>query len=113
MEDIFWIVFLVLCILYGIISAVSKDANDRHKMKMIRKVMIISTDSKKKIGSAITRGTIGGAVLGPVGMVGGAVSSKNKNSTTFLIEYTDGKRETKTVNNNSPEFDKLCKYLEM
>ncbi len=89
----------------------------KRKAETIKKVMIVSesTDSRKKVGSAIMRGTIGGALLGPVGLVGGALSGKNKitNKTTFLVEYEDGHRETKIVDNNSYEFEKLCKYLEM
>lgn len=97
-------------------------AREEYKEKMrksqtISKVMIVggSSDSRKKVGSSLMRGAIGGALLGPVGLVGGALSGKNKitNETTFLIEYEDGHRETKTVDNNSSEFERLCKYLEM
>lgn len=113
MEDIFWIGFLILCVVGGIASAISKDVNTSKKMKMISKTKIISTDSKKKAGSAITRGAIGGTILGPAGLVGGAISGKNKNSTTFLIKYTNGEQETKTVENNSPEYKTLCQYLDI
>ena len=53
--------------------------------------------------------------LGPVGLVGGALSGKNKitSKTTFLIEYQDGHKETKIVDTNSSEFNKLCKYIKM
>lgn len=87
------------------------------KSKTIKQVMIVSnsSDSRKKVGSTIIRGAIGNAVLGTTGLVGGALSGKNKvsNKTTFLIEYEDGHRETKTVDNNSAEFNKLCNYLKM
>lgn len=87
------------------------------KSKTIKQVMIIgnNTDSRKKVGSTIIRGAIGNAVLGTTGLVGGVLSGKNKvsNKTTFLIEYEDGHRETKTVDNNSAEFNKLCNYLKM
>ena len=70
------------------------------KAKTIKQVMIVgnSSDSRKKVGSTIIRGAIGNAVLGTTGLVGGAMSGKNKisNKTTFLIEYEDGHRETKT-----------------
>ena len=74
-----------------------------------------SQDSRKKVGSTVVRGAIGGAVLGPAGLVGGALSGKNKikNKTTFLIQYADGHRETKEVDNDSAEFDRLCNYLDM
>lgn len=87
------------------------------KASTISKVMIVgaNSDSRKSVSSSVIRGTVGGALLGPAGLVGGALSGKNKvtNKTTFLIEYEDGHRETKTVDNDSSEFEKLCKYLEM
>lgn len=87
------------------------------KSKTIKQVMIVgnNTDSRKKVGSTVIRGAVGGALLGPVGLVGGALSGKNKVSgkTTFLIEYEDGHRETKEVDSNSIEFKKLCNYLKM
>lgn len=87
---------------------------EAHKQKTsIKKVIILSNSSQKKVGSAVIRGAVGGALLGPVGLVGGAISGKNKNQTTFLIEFADGHKETKIVDNNSPEFEKLCKYIEM
>lgn len=87
------------------------------KASTISKVMIVgaNSDSRKSVSSSVIHGTVGGALLGPAGLVGGALSGKNKvtNKTTFLIEYEDGHRETKTVDNDSSEFEKLCKYLEM
>ena len=87
------------------------------KSKTIKQVMIVgnNTDSRKKVGSTVIRSAVGNALLGPAGLVGGALSGKNKvtGKTTFLIEYEDGHRETKTVDNNSPEFNKLCNYLKM
>ena len=87
------------------------------KAKTIKQVMIVgnNTDSRKKVGSTVIRGAVGNALLGPAGLVGGALSGKNKvtGKTTFLIEYEDGHRETKIVKNNSPEFNKLCNYLKM
>lgn len=95
---------------------ISKE-KEKAKHTTIKKVIIVngSSDSRKKMGSSIMRGAVGGALLGPAGLVGGAVSGKNKvtNYTTFLVEYEDGHRETLTVITGSGEFNKLCKYLEM
>lgn len=89
----------------------------KNDSKTIKKTIIVgnTTDSRKKVGSSVMRGMVGGALLGPAGLIGGAVSGKNKTTTqtTFVIEYNDGHRETKTVDNNSKEFHKLCNYLEM
>lgn len=73
--------------------------------------IIVSEDSKKSLGSAITRGAIGAAMLGPVGLVGGAISGKNKAKTTFTIVYKSGRREVVTVDNNSQEFEKYARYI--
>lgn len=73
--------------------------------------IIVAEDSKKSLGSAITRGVIGGALLGPVGLVGGAITGKNKSKTTFTIVYKNGHRTVVTVSNDSPEFAKYARYL--
>lgn len=51
-------------------------------------------------------------MFGAAGLVGGALSGKNKDSTTFLIFYKDGTKQTRTVKNNSLEFNKLVQYVE-
>lgn len=104
-------------------SNISKKIVKEEKRKKLKdhltisKVMIVSSnqDIQKKFGSSVIRGAIGDFLLGPIGLVGGALSGKNEvsNKTTFLIEYVDGHREIKTVNNDSNEFKKLCKHLEM
>ena len=50
------------------------------KSKTIKQVIIVnnSSDSKKKVGSTVIRGAIGNAMLGSAGLVGGALSGKNK-----------------------------------
>lgn len=80
--------------------------------KKIVKTMIISDDSRKSAVSIITRGAVGSCFLGPVGLLAGA-SAKNKKTTTFLIEYSDGSRQTKTVKTNGADFKHYCKYIEM
>lgn len=104
------------------LKILKKQSKQEKKKKLkdyltINKVMIVASnqDIQKKFGSSIIRGAIGDFLLGPIGLVGGALSGKNEvsNKTTFLIEYVDGHREIKTVNNDSNEFKKLCKYLEM
>lgn len=87
------------------------------KAKTIKQVIIVgsNSDSRKKAGSTVIRGALGNVLLGSVGLIGGAMSGKNKisNKITFLIEYEDGHRETKEVENNSAEFKKLCNYLKI
>lgn len=94
-----------------------KHKEQLKKAKTIKQTMIVNSsyDSRKKVGSTLIRGAVGSALLGPVGLVGGAMSGKNKvtNMVTFLIEYADGHRETRNVKSNSLEFKILSNYLEM
>lgn len=88
-----------------------------YQERAIVKVSLItnSTDSRKKVGSSIIRGTVGAAALGPVGLIGGAMSGKNKTreKCIFLIEYSNGDKETKEVYSDSKEFEELCKKIEV
>ena len=99
-------------------------AEQKQSKRKIKQTSILNTvnDSRKKVGSSVIRGTVVGTVAGAVnpvaglaGIAGGAMSGKNKtnSTTTFLIEYEDGHRETKTVKNNSAEYNKLAKYIKM
>ena len=100
-----WIAIIFFgLIIMSVISSKMQDNVRRKYSKTIKKVIIVSNDSRKKATSSAIRGVVGGSILGPAGLIAGAVSGKNKNSTTFLIEYKTGKKETKTVKNDSIEF---------
>lgn len=73
--------------------------------------IIIAEDSKKSLGSAIARGAIGGTLLGPVGLVGGAISGKNKSETTFTVVYKSGRKQIVTVSNDSEEFENYAMHI--
>ncbi len=73
--------------------------------------ILVGAESKKSVGSAVTRGAIGGAILGPVGLAAGALSAKNNNKTTFTVVYKSGRTEVVTVDNDSDEFKKYARYL--
>ena len=77
------------------------------------RAMIVDSDKRKSAASGVMRGAVGSFLLGPVGLAAGAMSAKNKKETTFLVEYDDGSRDTKTVKNNSSEYKKLVKLLPM
>lgn len=81
-------------------------------LKPIEKTAIIGDESRKSASSAIVRGAVGAAILGPVGLLAGA-SAKNKNYTTFLVLYQDGTKETMTVKNGSGDYKTLAKYLDI
>lgn len=72
-----------------------------------------SVDSKKSATSSLMRGAVGGALLGPAGLLAGGLSGKNKmkQMTTFLIKYDDGYQMTQTVENNGLMFNTYMQLI--
>lgn len=89
----------------GVISGVMPDCSE------IAYTQIVSSDSKKSLGSAVVRGAVGNMVAGPIGVVAGAATAKNKGTTTFLVEKKDGTRLNVVVKTNGIAFNDLCKHL--
>lgn len=104
-------VLLIFAVYHSEQNMTEEEKNKRKANNEIDYTIIVGGDSRKSVGSSVTRGAIGGALLGSVGLVGGALSGKNKSKTTFTIVYKSGRREVKTVDNNSWEFDKYAKYV--
>lgn len=107
---IFSVGITVLCI-WGIKRSIDKGKET--DSSVIVKTKIIDAYGKTSTASAAARGTVGGIVAGPVGSIVGASTAKSKRSTTFLIVYKDGKKITRTVPNNSFEYQKYVKYLDV
>ncbi|MDF2608881.1 MAG: hypothetical protein K0R92_355 [Lachnospiraceae bacterium] len=53
---------------------------------------VITDDIRKSAASGIARGAVGGVLLGPIGMLGGALSAKNKGTYQIALLFKDGKR---------------------
>lgn len=53
---------------------------------------LITDDHLKSAKSGIARGLIGGALLGPVGMLAGGISAKTNGIYQIAIQFKDGKR---------------------
>ncbi len=66
---------------------------------------LITDEHRKSAKSGITRGIVGGALLGPVGMLAGGVSAKSKGIYTVAIQFKDGKKSLLEVD------DKIYKAL--
>ena len=66
--------------------------------KTVSKFEVINSDCVKSLGTAIGRGVVGGVVLGPLGMLGGAISGKNKKSYMVKIYYLNGRFSIAEVN---------------
>ena len=52
---------------------------------------LITEEHRKSAVSGVSRGLVGGLLLGPVGLLAG-LSAKNKGTHTLAIEFSDGKR---------------------
>lgn len=103
-----WLVIII--VIFIVLALIQGSIMDSEESKILE-TRIVASSSRQKMGSSVVKGAVGGALLGPVGMVGGALSGGKKNETKFLIKYKDGTKVTKTVENDSPAFDMYCKYL--
>ncbi|MCC5910162.1 MAG: hypothetical protein JJT76_06960 [Clostridiaceae bacterium] len=66
---------------------------------------LVTDEHRKSASSGVARGLIGGALLGPVGMLAGGLSAKNKGTYTVAIQFKDGKNSLLEVD------DKIYKIL--
>ena len=53
---------------------------------------VITEEHVKSATSGVARGLVGNALLGPVGMLAGVISAKNKKTYHVVLEFKDGKR---------------------
>ncbi len=65
---------------------------------------VVTEESRKSAVSGVARGLVGGALLGPVGLLAG-ISAKNKGTITLVIQFKDGKKSLLEIN------DKIYKAL--
>ena len=74
--------------------AVSKQwTENRHLDRFdAEEYQVLTEDIKKSAASGIARGIVGGTLLGPVGMLAGGMSAKNKGTYQIAIQFKDGKR---------------------
>ncbi len=71
----------------------------------VRNFELVDSSSQKSMSSGLARGLVGGALLGPVGMIAGGATAKNKGIYTVAIEFRDGNRSLIEID------DKLYKIL--
>lgn len=66
---------------------------------------VITDEHRKSAASGVARGLVGGALLGPVGLLAGGISAKNKGTYILAISFKDGKKSLIEVN------DKIYKNI--
>lgn len=73
--------------------------------KTVESYELITDEHRKSAASGVARGLVGGALLGPVGLLAGGISAKNKGIYQVAIQFKDGKRSLLEVD------DKIYKAL--
>lgn len=58
----------------------------------VKSYEVVTEETAKSVSSGIARGIVGGILLGPAGMIGGALLAKNKGMHQVAIEFSDGKK---------------------
>ena len=53
---------------------------------------LITDEHRKSAKSGVARGLVGGALLGPVGLLAGGISAKSKGIYQIALQFKDGKR---------------------
>lgn len=100
-------------------SKVNKERPCVVKTKIIDSSHTATSSSQSKVGSAICRAAVGGFVAGPIGSIVGAGTAKQKttvtehHTTTFMIWYTNGTRQHKTVENNGDWYNMYMEKLDI
>jgi len=61
---------------------------------------LVTDEHRKSASSGIARGIVGGVLLGPVGMIGGAVSAKEKGIYQIAVQFKDGDKSLLKVDKN-------------
>lgn len=60
--------------------------------KTVESYELITDEHRKSAASGVAKGLVGGALLGPVGMLAGSMSAKSKGIYQVAIQFKDGKR---------------------
>ena len=66
---------------------------------------LITDEHRKSAASGVARGLVGGALLGPVGLLAGGLSAKNKGIYQVAVQFKDGSRSLIEID------DKIYKAL--
>lgn len=63
----------------------------------VKNYELVTEEHRKSAVSGVSRGLVGGALLGPVGLIAG-LSAKNKQTQVIAIEFKDGKKSLIEIN---------------
>lgn len=86
-------------IMVGMFKSMNLDS------KTVESYELITDEHRKSAKSGVARGIVGGALLGPVGMLAGGMSAKTKGIYQVAIQFKDGKKSLLEVD------DKIYKAI--
>ena len=103
-----YIGFKVGCMLGQVTLASGFNAVSINRMT-VDSYELITDEHRKSAASGVARGLVGGVLLGPVGMLAGGLSAKNKGIYQVAIQFKDGKRSLVEVDDKAYKaIVKLC-----
>jgi hypothetical protein len=59
---------------------------------------LVTEETQKSLSSSLARGLVGGALLGPLGLIAGGVTGKNRKTYHVLVNWNDGKKSLFELN---------------
>lgn len=59
---------------------------------VVRNYELVTDEHRLSAASGVARGLVGGALLGPVGLLAGGLSAKSKGIYLIAVEFVDGTR---------------------
>lgn len=78
----------------------------------VERFEVLTEDHFKSAASGVARGLVGGALLGPVGMLAGAVSAKNKGIYQVAVQFREERKAAYSGKRSLLELDEtLYKVL--
>lgn len=89
------------------------------KTKYIDSDHTVTQETKVSTGSAIGRAIVGDFVAGPIGAIIGSATAKEKvtihekHTTTFMVYYSDGRRDYQTVENETELYKLYMEKLDL
>lgn len=66
----------------------------------VANIELVNSETNKDTGSSIARGVVGGVLLGPAGLIGGALLGKHNDIYTLSINFKNGKKSLVEIDSN-------------
>src|SRR5574344_355914 len=82
----------ISCVCGSILISTSFGSGISIDKTTVENIEVVDSESKKDTGSCIARGIVGGLLLGPVGVLGGAVIGKTNDIHILSIQFKNNEK---------------------